>query len=118
MRRVLELSGIGLAAGLFSSLFGVGGGTVIVPLLLARGWVIKVATATSLAAIIATAIFGAIRYGWSGDVDWNDAALIGIPAVGGSLIGVRLQREIPAVPLQVGFAVLTAAVGLKLTVFP
>jgi uncharacterized membrane protein YfcA len=118
MRRVLELSGIGLAAGLFSSLFGVGGGTVIVPLLLARGWAIKVATATSLAAIIATAIFGAIRYGWSGDVGWSDAALIGVPAVAGSLLGVRLQRGIPAAPLQLGFAVLMVAVGVKLAVFP
>ena len=71
-------------AGFLSALFGVGGGVVIVPLLLARGWPIKVATATSLAAIIATAVFGAVRYGWSGDVDFGDAALIGIPAVFGS----------------------------------
>ena len=117
MRRAFELSGIGLAAGLLSALFGVGGGTVIVPLLLARGWAIKVATATSLAAIIATALFGAARYGWSGDVSFGDAALIGIPAVGGSLLGVRLQRKIPAAPLQLGFAVLTACVGIKLAIF-
>jgi uncharacterized membrane protein YfcA len=116
MRRLLELSGIGLAAGLLSALFGVGGGTVIVPFLLARGWAIKVATATSLAAIIATAVFGAIRYGWSGDVRFGDAALIGIPAVAGSLIGVRLQRNIPAAPLQIAFALLLAVIGLKLAI--
>ena len=73
MRRLLELLGIGLVAGFLSALFGVGGGVVIVPLLLARGWPIKVATATSLAAIIATAVFGAVRYSWSGDVDFSDA---------------------------------------------
>src|ERR1700712_3036120 len=106
MRRAFELSGIGLVAGLLSALFGVGGGTVIVPLLLARGWQIRVATATSLAAIIATALFGAARYGWSGDVRFGDAALIGIPAVAGSLLGVRLQRKIPAAPLQLGFSAL------------
>jgi uncharacterized membrane protein YfcA len=77
MRRLLELLGIGLVAGFLSALFGVGGGVVIVPLLLARGWPIKVATATSLAAIIATAVFGAVRYTWSGDVDFSDAVLIG-----------------------------------------
>jgi uncharacterized membrane protein YfcA len=116
MRRVLELSGIGLAAGLLSALFGVGGGTVIVPLLLQRGWGIRVATATSLAAIIATALFGAARYGWSGDVSFGDAALIGVPAVAGSLLGVRLQRNIPAAPLQLGFALLLAAIGVKLVI--
>jgi uncharacterized protein len=116
MRRVFELSGIGLVAGLLSALFGVGGGTVIVPLLLARGWQIRVATATSLAAITTTALFCAARYGWSGDVRFGDAALIGIPAVAGSIAGVRLQRGIPAAPLQVGFAILLAAVGVKLAV--
>jgi uncharacterized protein len=117
MRRLSELLGIGLVAGFLSALFGVGGGVVIVPLLLTRGWPIKVATATSLAAIIATAIFGAVRYGWSGDVDFSDAALIGIPAVFGSLIGVRVQKGIDPAPLQIGFAVLIACVGIKLAVF-
>ena len=52
MRLVL----IGLVAGVFSSLFGVGGGIVIVPALVARGWQAHRATATSLAAIGATAV--------------------------------------------------------------
>jgi uncharacterized membrane protein YfcA len=114
MRRICELLAIGLVAGFLSALFGVGGGVIIVPLLLARGWPIKVATATSLAAIIATAVFGATRYGWSGDVSLGDAALIGIPAVAGSILGTRLQKNIPAAPLQLSFAVLMALVGLKL----
>ena len=117
MRRAFELSGIGLVAGLLSALFGVGGGTVIVPLLLARGWQIRVATATSLAAIIATALFGAARYGWSGDVRFGDAALIGIPAVAGSILGTRIQKGIDPAPLQLGFALLLAAVGIKVAIF-
>jgi uncharacterized membrane protein YfcA len=117
MRRLLELLGIGLVAGFLSALFGVGGGVVIVPLLLARSWPIKVAAATSLAAIIATAIFGAVRYSWSGDVDFGDAALIGIPAIVGSILGTRLQKGIDPAPLQLGFAVLMAVVGVKLALF-
>ena len=69
------------------------------------------------AGIIATAIFGAVRYSWSGDVDFSDAALIGIPAIAGSILGTRLQKSIDAAPLQLGFAVLTAAVGIKLAIF-
>ena len=117
MRRLFELLGIGLIAGFLSALFGVGGGVVIVPLLLMRGWPIKVATATSLAAIIFTAVFGAARYGWSGDVDWGDAVLIGVPAVFGTILGTRIQRSIDPAPLQLGFAVLTACVGIKLAIF-
>jgi uncharacterized membrane protein YfcA len=117
MRRLYELLGIGLLAGFLSALFGVGGGVIIVPLLLHCGWGIKVATATSLAAIIATAIFGTVRYGWSGDVDFGDAALIGVPAVVGSILGTRLQKAIDPAPLQLGFAVLLACVGVKLAIF-
>ena len=69
------------------------------------------------AAIIATAIFGAVRYGWSGDVDFSDAALIGLPAVAGSILGTRMQKGIDPAPLQIGFALLLAAVGIKLAIF-
>ncbi len=59
MRLVL----IGLVAGLFSSLFGVGGGIVIVPLLiLLVAFGTKEATATSLGAIVITALAGVTLY--------------------------------------------------------
>ena len=45
------------------------------------------------------------------------AALIGIPAVLGSILGTRLQKSIDPAPLQLGFAVLTACVGIKLAIF-
>src|SRR5262245_60553624 len=49
MRRVLQLAVVGTAAGAFSGLFGVGGGTVIVPLLvLWHGYDERTATGTSL----------------------------------------------------------------------
>ncbi len=79
MRRVAALAGVGGAAGLLSALFGVGGGIVIVPALIARGWQAHRATATSLAAIGATAVFGAVRYAFDDLVVWHDALLIGLP---------------------------------------
>ena len=52
MPRTLQLAAVGTVAGLFSGVFGVGGGVVIVPLLaLALGYPTRVAAATSLAAI-------------------------------------------------------------------
>lgn len=105
---------IGAAAGLLSALFGVGGGTVIVPALVARGWDVKRAAATSLAAIGITASVGALLYGISGTVRWRDAALIGLPAVGGVLIGIVLQKRISGPRLQLGFALLMALIAIRL----
>ncbi len=77
MRLVL----IGLAAGFFSALFGVGGGVVIVPLLmLVAGFAPRAAAGTSLAAIGVIALAGTILYGIRGEVDYGYAALVGLPA--------------------------------------
>ena len=79
-RRVATLVAVGLAAGFFSALFGVGGGLVVVPLLIGLlAYDAKVATATSLAAIIFTATFGTATHGGLGNVDWTMALLIGVP---------------------------------------
>lgn len=109
--------GIGLVAGFFSSLFGVGGGTVMVPLLIAYlAMDTRRATATSLAAIPFTAAFGAARYGWSGHVHSGDALLIGLPALIGVLAGIAVKSRIRVSTLTYGFAVLLVVVGAKLVV--
>ena len=82
---------IGLAAGFFSALFGVGGGIVIVPLLLLAGrWEIRSATGTSLAAIGITATAGVVVYVIHGEVEPVYAALVGVPAAFGALGGTAL----------------------------
>src|SRR3954454_21232279 len=84
MRRTLQLAAIGTAAGLFSGLFGVGGGTVIVPLLvLWLGYPERQATATSLAAIVLIAAAGVAVQGPYGNVHVAKALLVGVPAVFG-----------------------------------
>jgi hypothetical protein len=77
----VRLVAIGLVAGFFSALFGVGGGIVIVPLLLLLcAFDVRSATATSLAAIGITAVSGVIGFAFHGDVRVEYAALVGLPA--------------------------------------
>jgi hypothetical protein len=114
VRRVAALAGIGSAAGLLSALFGVGGGIVIVPALLARGWQAHRATATSLAAIGATAVFGVVRYQFDDLVHWRDAALIGLPAVVGVVGGTALAKRVSGPQLQLAFACVMVVVAARL----
>lgn len=114
--RVLPpLAGIGLAAGLFASLFGVGGGVVMVPLLIALlGHDARTATATSLAAIIFTAVAGALTHGALGNVHWGTALLIGVPAMAGVALGVAAKERISTTALTYGFAALLVAVAVRM----
>jgi len=114
---VARLLAIGLAAGVFSALFGVGGGIVIVPLLVTvAGFDGRRATGTSLAAIGITAGAGALVYGLHGDVKVGSAALIGLPAALGAVLGVALQQRLPTRTLTIGFSLFLTAVGIRLLV--
>ena len=106
---------IGLAAGVFSALFGVGGGLVAVPLLIVLAHLPeRVATATSLGAIGITALAGVLAYALRGEVDVGYAALVGLPAAAGAFFGTSLQQRITTRSLTYGFAVLLVGVGLWL----
>lgn len=111
----MKLVLIGLVAGIFSSMFGVGGGIVIVPLLVAgAAFGAREATATSLGAIMVTAVAGVTLYAFRGKVDVGYAALVGIPAMGGAVIGAAAQQRISSRALTVAFAGVLAAVGVWL----
>jgi uncharacterized membrane protein YfcA len=113
--RALKLAAIGTAAGVFSGLFGVGGGTVMVPLLvLWLGYGPREATGTSLAAIVFIAGFAAATQGAYGNVHVLDAVLIGIPAMGGVLIGTWLQQRLATRSISLLFAVVLVASAVEL----
>jgi uncharacterized membrane protein YfcA len=113
----LQLVVIGVVAGLFSALFGVGGGIVAVPLLVAvTGLAARPATATSLAAIGVIALAGTVSYAARGQVDVGAAALVGLPGAAGALLGTVLQQRISVRWLSLGFAALLVGIGLKLVV--
>lgn len=113
MRLVL----IGLVAGVFSSLFGVGGGIVIVPLLImVAGFAAKEASAVSLGAIAITALAGVVLYALHGKVDVEHGALVGVPAMVGALAGASLQRRLSGPAFMLAFACLLAGIGVWLLV--
>jgi uncharacterized membrane protein YfcA len=114
-RRTLALAAIGTAAGVFSGLFGVGGGTVIVPLLILwMGYGEREATGTSLAAIIVIVGVAAAVQGAYGNVHVGDALLIGLPAVGGVLAGTWLQQKVPPRAVSLLFAALLVATAIDM----
>jgi hypothetical protein len=112
---VANLVLIGLAAGLFSALFGVGGGIVVVPLLLLlERWQQRPAMATSLAAIGIIALAGTISYAIRGEVKPGAAAIVGLPAAVGAIAGTALQQRLANRTLSLLFALLLLGIGVKL----
>lgn len=103
-RYVLTCVGVGLLAGLMSGLFGVGGGTVIVPLLvLVLGFDQRLAAGTSLGAIVPTASVGVVSYALNDSVAWIPALILAGGAVIGAQIGTALLARLSQTVLRWGF---------------
>jgi uncharacterized membrane protein YfcA len=92
---------VGIAGGLLSGLFGVGGGIVMVPLLvLWLGLEQRRAIATSLIAIIPIALAGMVGYANGSAVNWAAGMALGVGGVLGGQIGVWLLPRVPVRFLQ------------------
>jgi uncharacterized membrane protein YfcA len=113
---LVKLAAIGTLAGIFSGLFGVGGGTIVVPLLIFWfGYGERLATGTSLAAIIVIGLFGALAQGgFYGNVHVGTALLLSIPAVVGVVLGTAIQQRIPQRAVSYLFALLLVAIAVEL----
>jgi uncharacterized membrane protein YfcA len=112
--RLLKLVAIGTVGGFFSGLLGVGGGTVIVPLLilwLAYGE--REATGTSLLAIVIIGFYGTIIQVVYGNVNPGNAALVGVPALAGVVVGAAVQQRIPERLVALLFAALLIATAVE-----
>jgi uncharacterized membrane protein YfcA len=109
------LLGIGLAVGLFSGFFGIGGGFLVVPgLILATGMPLTSAIGTSLVAVSAFGAATAASYAVSGLINWPLAGLFILGGVVGGLVGASLGKVLAARKrlLNLVFAGLVIAVGL------
>lgn len=111
-------AGVGLAAGIISGLFGIGGGILMVPaIIFIWGLEPKLAVGTSLAVMVPGAVAGVLRHHFTYQtVDWKIAAGLAIGAVlGSALIGTPLANWLPAESLKKGFGVLMMIFGLHMT---
>lgn len=117
-RHIWGLATIGTLAGAFSGLFGVGGGAVIVPMLIALfHYRDRLATGTSLAAIIIIAIFAvAIQGGFYGNVDIETGLTLVVPAILGVVAGTWVQQRIPEQVVSFIFALLLIGVAIEMAV--
>lgn len=110
---------IGLMAGIFSALLGVGGGLLMVP---AMVYMLRIrqhrAHGTSLAVIPPTAVLGVIQYAQARHIDWSVAILLAIGGVFGAMVGARLANAIKAPALKRAFGVFVVITGMVMIARP
>lgn len=99
-RSIIVLIVVGMLVGVLSGMFGIGGGTVIVPALVWLGLSQRNAAATSMLAIVPTAISGVVSYAAGGNVGWLAAALLFCGMFVGGQIGSWLLSRLPELVLR------------------
>jgi uncharacterized protein len=105
---------LGAAAGVLAGMFGVGGGILFVPTLVALGLGQHDATGTSLLAIIPTALVGTWRQARYGNVRWRGAATVGVAAAAAAQGGVAVAEALSAPTLRKLFAALLVLVAANI----
>lgn len=105
---------LGLVAGLLAGSFGVGGGILFVPTLVALGLSQLEAEATSLLAILPTVVAGTWRQRHYGNVRWRPALVLGLTSIAGAVGGVQIATSLPEETLRRLFALLLLGVAGQL----
>jgi uncharacterized protein len=112
---IAEAVGVGVAAGLLSGLFGVGGGIVFVPALVIFFDLGQVdAEATSLLAMVPVALVGAWRQRRYGNIEVGQGIVVGLLAAAGAVGGVVLANTLPEDALRLAFAGFTLVIAVQL----
>ncbi|MBI2053532.1 MAG: sulfite exporter TauE/SafE family protein [Candidatus Sungbacteria bacterium] len=108
----------GIIAGIYSAFLGLGGGLLVVPLLVALGYDIRTAVATSLVVIIPTAITGVLgEWSSSNRIEWQIAMLLALGAATGALIGTGFKSYAASDTIRRVFATLLVVIALDLMKF-
>ncbi|MGI6224948.1 MAG: sulfite exporter TauE/SafE family protein [Peptococcales bacterium] len=107
--------GLGLAAGIFSALLGVGGGVILVPgMVFLLGIEMHKAIGTSLAIILPTALMGVYRHNLHGNIEWKSSLLIILGSIVGAYVGAWLSNYLSADTLRKIFVVFMLVTAFKM----
>ena len=96
----------GFSSGLLAGLLGIGGGTILVPILVTLGYSYNQSVATSSLAIVMTSLSGTIQNWRMGYLNWQQVILLGLPAVLTALLGAYLVTQLPDYLKEAAFGVL------------
>ncbi|MDG2991491.1 sulfite exporter TauE/SafE family protein [Candidatus Synechococcus calcipolaris G9] len=96
----------GLIAGLLSGLLGIGGGSIMVPLLVSQGFAPVAAVGTSTLTIALIAISGTVQNARMGYFDWRKVLGLGVPSIFTAQLGAYLANRLPAANLLFAFGVM------------
>lgn len=109
---------VGLIAGILSGAFGIGGGTIMVPLLVFLfGLTQHQAQGTALAVMLPPVfILAVLRYYWAGNVKVQMAVFIAFGFVIGALLGAHLVQGLPSLQLKRLFGAFLMLIGIKMAV--
>ncbi len=120
MPRERRLVVLALAVGLVGGVYGIGGGSILAPVLVGLGYaVVEVApaalTATFLTSVAGVGSYAVLSLGQSGDIapDWIVGLALGVGGLLGSALGARLQPHLPEALLRRGLGVLALALGAR-----
>lgn len=103
---------VGFVTGLFSGLFGVGGGPIVVPgMVYLLGMRQREAQGSSLVVIIPIALVGALIFSGSRAIDLLSALVLAIASMAGAVIGARLTQRLSAATLRQAFGVALLVIG-------
>lgn len=107
---------LGIIAGIFSGMFGIGGGTILIPaLVFLFGLTQHQAQGTTLAILIPPiGLLAALRYYYSGNVKLNIAAFICLGFFFGGLLGAHLIQNVPDLALKRLFGVFLAIISVRM----
>ncbi|NBD33385.1 MAG: TSUP family transporter [Cyanobacteria bacterium] len=106
MENLWLLAGGGLFSGLLAGLLGIGGGTVLVPIIITVGYTPVQAVATSSLAIVLTAVSGSIQNYRMGYLDLQRVWSLGFPAIITAQLGAYIASDLQDQILLIAFGIL------------
>lgn len=112
------LISIGIGVGILGSFFGIGGGVILVPILLALGFQAEVAVGTGFVAIFLLSLSALLAHALQNNIEWRWGILLGVGTLLGAQIGTRLLGLVPTPLFKKLFALFLIAIALRLLFKP